>query len=229
MRYIVLILLWCVLFPASKTLATNEWTDVWALGRAGLAAENKNDHETARRNFDAAVQRNPKVAVAYFNRGRFFFTRREYTAAVKDFNTAVSLRPTVWTYSYWRGAAYARVGRYDLALADFNRILSLHPGDEGRALLLNDRAWIEATCPDARYRNGKQAIEDAKIAVHFGRGSGASYLDTLAAAYAEAGDFDSAIKTEEQAIAAQTKTDKLRDVDSRLTAYRQHRPYRTKD
>jgi len=55
----------------------------------------------------------------------------------------------------------------------------------------------------------------------------ASYLDTLAAAYAETGDFESAIKYEQQAIAAQTKFDKLSDGDGALNTYRQHRPFRT--
>ena len=204
----------------------SEWTDIWALGRAGVRAQEKKDYENARRNFDAAVQRHPNVAVAYFNRGRFLLSRGQYTLAVKDFDKAVSLRPTFWTYSYARGITYSLLGRYDLALADFNRLLSLHPGDDFRARLLNDRAWILATCPDARYRNGKQAVDDAKIAVRFAGRYKASYLDTLAAAYAESGDFDSAVEHQQKAIAAQTKTDRLVNADGALSAYRQHRPYR---
>lgn len=226
MRYISLIIFGTLLLNGQAIRANNQWTDIWALGRAGLTAEQKNDYATARRNFDAAVQKYPKAAVAYFNRGEFFLKHHEYDLAVKDFDTAVRLHPTEWNYCYLRAVTYGRLGRYDLALADFNRILSLHPSDEGRARLLNDRAWIEATCPDPRYRNGKQAVEDAKVAVRYGHGAKAAYLDTLAAAYAEMGDFDSAIKSEEQAIAAQTKTDKIPDANTPLNAYRQHQPYR---
>ena len=54
-----------------------------------------------------------------------------------------------------------------------------------------------------------------------------SYLDTLAAAYAETGDFDSAVKYEQKAISAQTNNDKLDDnANARLELYGQHRPYR---
>jgi tetratricopeptide (TPR) repeat protein len=127
--------------------------------------------------------------------------------------------------------AYGQAGRYDLALADYNQLLSLHNvyrGGPFRARLLNDKAWIEATCPDARYRNAKQAIADAQDAVRISSYHSASYLDTLAAAYAESGDFDSAIKTQEKAFAAQTKTDKIVGGDERLALYKQHHPYREK-
>lgn len=223
MRLIHFAILGFVVLVWAAPSKADRWTDIWGYGRAGVLAAEKKDYVTARRNFDAAVQKYPKMGAPYFNRGRFFYSRGEYTLAVKDFDTAVRLRPTFWEYSYFRGITYQRMGRYDLALAEFNQILTLHPRDEWRALLLNERAWIEATCPDRRYRNGQKAIEDAKFAVRFGRLYRPGYLDTLAAAYAEVGDFDSAIKTEEQAIAAQTKKVKLQGAEKRLAAYRQHR------
>jgi tetratricopeptide (TPR) repeat protein len=219
---------WLILATLSAAVA-DERTDVRAYARRGFAAADKHDYANARRNLDAAVRMYPKNARAYFHRGAFFFERHDYAQALKDFNMGVTLWPTFWEFAYLRGATYAKLGKYDLALADYNKLLSFPSRDEFHAKLLNDRAWIEATCPDARYRNGKQAIEDAQFAVRFGRGLKASYLDTLAAAYAEAGDFDSAIKYEEQAIAAQTKDDKLRDLTGPLATYRHGRPYRTKE
>ena len=217
-----------VLLVCVSTTTGTEFTDIWALGRAGLRAEEKKDYENARRNYDAAVRLHPKNAIAYAHRGLFFLKHQQFALAAKDFDTALNLRPTAWNYAYWRGVAYARLGRYDLALANINQLLSLHSlHSGGRAGLLNNRAWILATCPDSRYRNGKQAIEDAKIAVRIGGFRKASFLDTLAAAYAETGDFESAIKYEQQAITAQTKTDKLVDPDGPLNAYRQRRPYRS--
>jgi HJR/Mrr/RecB family endonuclease len=60
------------------------------------------------------------------------------------------------------------------------------------------------------------------------RWSNASYLDTLAAAEAEAGLFDAAVKHEQQALelAKAGKVD-VKDFESRLSLYQQHKPYRT--
>jgi tetratricopeptide (TPR) repeat protein len=214
------------LFISISTAKGTEFTDIWSLGRAGLRADEGKDYANARRNYDAAVQLHPKNAMAYAHRGLFFMKHQQYALAVKDFDTALKLRPTAWDYAYWRGMTYARLGRYDLALANFNQLLSLHTMSD-RSSLLNTRAWILATCPDARYRNGQQAVQDATKAVHVGGFGKASYLDTLAAAYAETGDFDSAVKYQQKAIAAQTRMDKLDDgAAARLQSYGQKRPYR---
>ena len=230
-RFVSQIAVGLVVLVSTNTTKGTELTDIWSLGRAGLLADEHKDYANARRNYDAAIQLHPKNSTAYAHRGLFFFKHGQYALAAKDLDTALSLQRTVLEYAYWRGLAYSKAERYDLALADFNQLLGLHnvyPGDPFRAQLLNDRAWIEATCPNARYRNGKQAIEDAQIAVRIGGNRKAFYLDTLAAAYAESGDFDSAIKTQEKAIAAQTKDNKLEGGDERLTLYKQRRPYRDK-
>jgi tetratricopeptide (TPR) repeat protein len=229
-RFVSQIAVGLIVLVLANTIKGTELTDIWALGRAGVHADEQKDYTNARRQYDAAVQLHPKNPVAYAHRGLFFLKHHEYALAAKDFDTALSLHRTVLEYAEWRGMAYARLGRYDFALADFNQLLSLHTVEKGdwvRGEILNERAWILATCPDARYRNGKQAVEDATSAVRIGGYRKAGCLDTLAAAYAETGDFESAIKYEQQAIAAQTKFDKLSDAEGALNTYRQHRPYRT--
>src|SRR4051812_6205272 len=94
----------------------SDYTGVKTYADRGLEAENKRDYETARRFFEAAVQRYPKTAFAYWNRGFFFFKRGAYGSALKDFNQAVSLQPKVWMYAQHRGLIYLTLGKYDLAL-----------------------------------------------------------------------------------------------------------------
>ena len=67
---------------------------------------------------------------------------------------------------------------------------------------LNEIAWILATHPDEAVRDPLRAVAVGRRAVELAEGSEASMLDTLAAAYAAAGDFEEARKTARAAIAA---------------------------
>jgi len=75
-------------------------------------------------------------------------------------------------------------GELDNAIADFNRAIELDPN---YAVTRNYLAWIYATNPKANYRNGQKAIENATRACELTLWKNAYYLDTLAAAFAEAG------------------------------------------
>lgn len=78
----------------------------------------------------------------------------------------------------------------------------------------------------AAFRNGKEAVVDAKAACNLCSWGDWDYIDTLAAAYAEAGDFESAIKFEQKAIAKAKKDDNTKGAQERLALYQQHKPFR---
>ena len=65
---------------------------------------------------------------------------------------------------------------------------------------LNDLAWLLATCPDGNVRDAHEALRLAKRAARLTEQQDAGILETLAAAYAEGGQFAKAVKTVEQAI-----------------------------
>jgi tetratricopeptide (TPR) repeat protein len=86
-----------------------------------------------------------------------------------------------------------------------------------------------ATCPDGRYRDGKRAVELAEKAVALR--DDANFLDTLAAAYAEAGRFQEAIKTQERAITKlkqEGETKDLPEFEKHLSSYKAGKPWREK-
>jgi len=90
-------------------------------------------------------------------------------------------------------------------------------------------AWILATHPNPEVRNASQAIELAERAAELTKYQNASVLDTLAAAYAAAGQFDRAATTAQTAIAlASTAEDDelVNHIRKRLELYKQTRPYR---
>src|SRR5207253_8204733 len=79
------------------------------------------------------------------------------------------------------------------ALKEYNYLISLHPRLVTLARVLKQRAWLQSRCPGPAFRNSQQAVKDAKAACILGW-KDENTIDTLAAAYAETGDFNSAVQ-----------------------------------
>jgi Flp pilus assembly protein TadD len=95
----------------------------------------------------------------------------------------------------------------------------------------NNLAWLLATCPDNSLRNGQKAVELAQQAVQLSGGKSPEILDTLAAAYAEAGSFPEAIETARQASdlsTAQNKKPLAEVIQNQLKLFETHSPYHEK-
>jgi len=203
--------------PASAISAHNKGTDLLEKG----------DLVGARHMYDAAIKADPKLYLAIFSRGEISMQEHKWEMAIQDFNAALTVSPGFFIAAVRRGQANEALGHYDLSLADYNRVISLKPMIGSRALAKSARAWVLATCPNAALRNGKQAVEDAKAACNLTSFGKWDYIDTLAAAYAEAGDFDSAIKFEQKAISRTNDPEDIKGAQMRLALYQQHKPYHT--
>jgi hypothetical protein len=83
-----------------------------------------------------------------------------------------------------------------------------------------------ATCPEERHRDGKRAVEAAKRACELTGLTSAEILDTLAAAYAESGDFPKAVEYQEKAIGLWHDASTKREGEIRLNLYKDRKPYR---
>ena len=94
------------------------------------------------------------------------------------------------------------------------------------ALLLNQKAWILATAPDDTVRDGRLAVELATRACELTNFENAAYVDTLAAAYAEAGEFETAVEWQQQAIDVNFDPNNDVGMAQRLLLYRAESPYR---
>jgi protein O-mannosyl-transferase len=94
---------------------------------------------------------------------------------------------------------------------------------------LNETAWVLATGPESSLRNGVEALDLAQRAVELSDGQEPAFLDTLAAAYAEAGRFAEAVQTAEKAaeLATQQKKKVLADaIKARIRTYKRRAPFR---
>lgn len=124
------------------------------------------------------------------------------------------------------GAAQANAARYHEAAANFETALRGLPDSP---VLLNNLAWLRATCPDQALRNGNEAVRLAQLACRLTNEREPQFLGTLAAAHAEAGQFAEAIAACRKAIAlAEAATNEPVAGRNRelLQLYLEGKPYR---
>ena len=120
-----------------------------------------------------------------------------------------------------RGVQSEQLRKYEDALIDHSEAIRLDPN---LADAYNGRAWIYAAASDLRFRNGQSAVADATKACNLTAWKKPEFIDTLAAAYAEAGDFGEAVKWQTNALELVDKLDK-RGFRSRLKLYKSGTAY----
>lgn len=190
----------------------------------GDAHAAKDDHDRAIADYDRAIELNPDYANAYVNRGYAYAAKGDYDRAIADYGRGIELDPQFANAYNNRGNVYGDKGEYDKAIADYDRAIELDPQ---YATAFNNKAWLLATARNARFRDGEEAIRLAQDAVRLE--DSPDNRDTLAAAYAEAGQFDDAVAAQERAIEmlrAAGRSDQAAAFRTRLDLYRSRQPYR---
>jgi len=174
--------------------------------------------------FTAELQLDPTAAPAFLGRGLAFVETGQPDWAIADLTEALRLDPRLARAYTGRGVAWKAKHEYQHAIDDLNEAIRLAPNDADAHSAL---ATIRATCPDDRYRDGSLAFANATRAYQLHGKTCAHCLDTLGAAYAEAGDFPRAVTWQTKALAALPEGDAERDsFDARLALYRDNKPYR---
>jgi tetratricopeptide (TPR) repeat protein len=185
----------------------------------------KGDVAGAKRNVDAALNADPTMWPALYVRAQIFASQGKYDLAIKDCNEALRQYRGCVEAALLRANINTRLGKYAEALKEFNSLASLHPRSVTLARVLSDRAWFYSTCPNISFRNGQQAIKDAKAACSIMIWKDENMIDTLATAYAEVGDFNSAVQYAQQALAIKgiSPTDSKK-IQRHLELFQQHKP-----
>ncbi len=173
-----------------------------------------------------AIRLKPDYPDAYANLGVAYVVVGRSQDALPLFERAVALAPEY--VAVWRnyGEALASVGRFADAARAFRKVLPSSPDDPD---LLESLAWILATAPDAGVRDGKAAMDLARHAAELSGEAAPNVLDTLAAAYAENGQFAEAAAMAERALALARgagPSDLIPQLEFRLQLYRGGQPYR---
>ncbi len=121
-----------------------------------------------------------------------------------------------------RGDAYLNIGKHSQAVEDYNKALSLDPESDH---VLNNLAWVLSTSPDDDVRDGQRAIELATKAAELTEFKESHILSTLAAGYAETGDFEKAREWSAKAVEL-ADDDSKADLTAELESYKQDKPWR---
>jgi tetratricopeptide (TPR) repeat protein len=189
----------------------------------GRANKLNGNYEQALHDYTQAIQLDPKAADAYVNRGQIYNLEGDRERAITDFNQAIQLDAGKPIPYLDRGVAEVAKGEYDQAIADFNSAIKIDPNFSPA---YNNLAVQLATCPTAAIRDGKKAIEYATKACELSQWGNLNQINTLAAAYAEAGDFDNAIKWENKILETPSLTpEEAALAKERLALYQAHQPY----
>jgi tetratricopeptide (TPR) repeat protein len=125
-----------------------------------------------------------------------------------------------------RGDALLSVGKHGDAIKDYDEALKIDPEDTG---VLNNLAWVLATSPEDSVRNGDRSIELGVKACEITKYQRPHILSTLAAGYAEKGDWETALKWSSKAVELGVKDDMIDDqLKKELESYKEKKPWREK-
>jgi tetratricopeptide (TPR) repeat protein len=182
--------------------------------------------EEAIAEYEKAVAIKPDYANAHSNLSIVLFRCGRIGDAEAHCRKALEADPERIDARYNLALLLLRSGRVAEALAQLREVLRLRPNDVG---LLNDTAWVLATDPNASIRDGRQAVEFAERAAKLSAGQDPAILGTLAAAYAERGQFPQAVQTAGKALdlATQQGSPNLaKSIQAKIRLYKAGTPFR---
>lgn len=159
---------------------------------------------------------------AITGRGHAHYQLQQFAAALDDYTTAIELAPDTASAYANRGDTYRSLQQWEEAAADFRRVIELDPTS---ARGYQGAAWMMATCPEKRFRNVELGLQAATKAFELVGERDYEILDTLAAAYASAGQFDDAIESMSKAIKLAPPSASV-VLAQRLELYNAETPYR---
>jgi len=191
----------------------------------GLAVARKGDHPAAIPHFRKALELDPDYVRARAELAAALEHTGQIAEALAEYKRLTELAPQV-PHAYLSVAAMHRAqGNAREVVAVLEEGLQKNPDD---ASLENDLAWQLATSADAAARDGERAVALAEKAAKTTSDADPGILDTLAAAYAEVGRFDDAVRTVKKAIALlqQAYGDAaVADMKQRLQLYEAGQPF----
>ena len=193
---------------------------------------------SAQKRYDEAIQdvtllarNDPQEPVWLLQLATLYQLNEQPTMASKAADQLIAIDKSNGQAYRIRGDAKLSVGDQTAATSDYQKALEfMKEKNEERSGLLNNLAWILATSTEDNLRDGKKAIALGLEACEITEYNAAHILSTLAAAYAETGDFDEAIKWSKKAVklGAHEEHAQLDQLEKELKSYEEKKPWREK-
>jgi tetratricopeptide (TPR) repeat protein len=172
----------------------------------------------------------PKDARLLMQLAAWYSLDNRPTQVIKIMNQFIKSYPNVGRAYQMRGDTKLGLGDHQAAIEDLEKALELTPEDDDKSGLFNNLSWVLATSPNDELRDGKRALEYALEACKLTNYEKPHILSTLAAAYAESGDFEKAIEwsTKGVDLARETDEEHLEQLEGELKSYQDKKPWREK-
>jgi tetratricopeptide (TPR) repeat protein len=180
-----------VIAPLTEWIAADKGNACARLTR-GFAYWKLGDLKKALGDFNAALDSaGPLMTTVLSARGGLLCAMRKQKEGMADFAKALKINKQDPLISLFRGRAHLAAGKYQQANNEFRAAVKFDPKNPE---VYRTWALLDAACPEARFRNGKRAVERATRACELTDWKQWQALAALAAAHAENHDFDEAVK-----------------------------------
>jgi tetratricopeptide (TPR) repeat protein len=173
-----------------------------------------------------AVETKPESVEAQSNLGLAFFQMGRFLESVTHLQKALEIDPDYANANYNLGNTFLQLRRINEALVHYKKALDVNAND---AEVLNNMAWVLATCPQDYTRDGAKAVELAERANSSTGKTKPRVAATLAAAYAETGRFAEAVQAAQRAVelaVAEGNNELADSIRRQLRLYESGAPFR---
>lgn len=192
----------------------------------GINLQNSGDQAGAVSEFMRAMELDPEIAAPWRNLGRLRLMEGRLDDGIELLRRALAIEPNHGPTLFFLARALMLKSDWPGAVDQYRHSIAVNPE---HTQSLTDLAWLKATCPDARFRDGPDAVRLAQRAVNTPQGRNFFAYDALAAAYAEVGDFGKAITAARESArlaVAEGRTAEADRIVARLRLYEQQTTYR---
>ena len=197
--------------------------DVDAMFLRSLIYAGMEDYDAAIEEMEFLVEEIPGEPMLRSTLASLYVSAKMHEKAIKIYDDILKDDPKDERALTGRGDAKLNAGNHAEAVADYEAALALNEEDDH---ILNNLAWVLSTSPEDDVRDGKRALELALLAAETTDYKVAHVLSTLAAAYAESGDFENAVKWSEKSIELADEGRQKDDLMEELATLKSGQPIR---